>query len=46
MRMGLISAQFKIFNLEIKGLIYTKKINTEADMEALDEKIRENIPMR
>jgi hypothetical protein len=35
-----------IFNLEIKGLIYTKKINTEADMEALDEKIRENIPMR
>lgn len=34
-----------IFNLEIKGLVYTKKINTEADMKALDEKICEDIPM-
>lgn len=34
-----------IFNLEIKGLIYTKRINTEADMKALDEKICEDIPM-
>lgn len=34
-----------IFNLEIKGLIYTKRINTETDMEALDEKICKDIPM-
>ena len=34
-----------IFNLEIKGLIYTKKVNTEADMKALADKIHKEIPM-